>query len=70
MQRIEPQSYIGTWRRFGPVGPAYEIIAIGDELPDGDRTVKIRLAETGEEVDYTLNRVIDDQIVTDKTTHH
>ena len=53
MQRIEPQSYIGTWRRFGPVGPAYEIIAIGDELPDGDRTVKIRLAETGEEVDYT-----------------
>lgn len=70
MQHIEPQSFVGTWRRFGAVGPAYEIIAIGDELPNGDRVVKIRLAETGEEVDYTFNRAIDDQIVTDKTTHH
>jgi hypothetical protein len=70
MQHIEPQSVIGTWRRFGAVGPAYEIIAVGDELPNGDRAVKIRLAETGEEVDYTLNRAIDDQIVTVKTTHH
>jgi hypothetical protein len=70
MQHIEPRSVIGTWRRFGAVGPAYEIIAVGDELPNGDRAVKIRLAETGEEVDYTLNRAIDDQIVTVKTTHH
>ncbi len=68
MQQIEPQALIGTWRRFGPVGPAYEIISIGGLTSDGtDRTVKIRLAETGEEVDYTLNRVIDDQILADKT---
>ena len=24
---IPPQSLIGTWRRFGPVGPPYEIRA-------------------------------------------
>jgi Family of unknown function (DUF5397) len=53
-QQVQPRSLIGTWRRFGPVGPAYEVIAIGDELPNGDMLVKIRLAETGEEVDYTL----------------
>ena len=68
MQRIEPQSLIGTWRRFGAVGPAYEIISIGDPTSDGtDRTVRIRIAETGEEIDYTLNHVMDDQIVADKT---
>ncbi len=30
----EPQSLLGTWRRFGPVGPVHEIIGIGKELPD------------------------------------
>ena len=65
-QQIEPQSLIGTWRRFGAVGPAYEVVAIGDELSDGDRAVKIRLAETGEEADYTLNRLVDDQVLADK----
>ena len=65
-QHVEPQSLIGTWRRFGAVGPAYEIIAIGDELPGGDRVVKIRLAETGEEAHYTLNRLVDDQVLADK----
>jgi hypothetical protein len=64
MAKIEPRSLIGTWRRFGPVGPAYEIVAIGDLTRDGtDRVVKIRLAETGEQVDYTLNRAVDDEIV-------
>jgi hypothetical protein len=67
MRQIEPQALIGTWWRFGPVGPAYEIVAIGGLTSDGtDTTVKIRLAETGEEVDYTLNHVMDDQILADK----
>jgi hypothetical protein len=64
MTKIQPRSLIGTWRRFGAVGPAYEIVAIGDLTPDGtDRVVKIRLAETGEQVDYTLNRAVEDEIV-------
>ena len=24
--QIEPQTYLGTWRRFGPTGPVYEIV--------------------------------------------
>jgi hypothetical protein len=64
MPQLEPRSLLGTWRRFGPVGPTYEVIAIGDVTPDGaDRSVRIRLAETGEEVDYTLNRAAADEIV-------
>ena len=65
-KHVQPQSLIGTWHRFGDVGPVYEVIAIGDELPGGDRAVKIRLAETGEEVNYTLNRLVDDQRLTSK----
>ncbi len=43
-----------TWRRFGAVGPVYEIIAAGQILPDGDRLMRIRVVESGEEVDYRL----------------
>jgi hypothetical protein len=47
-QQVQPRSLIGTWRRFGPAGPAYEVIAIGDEL------------------DFTLNRLVDDLILAEE----
>lgn len=28
---LEPENLVGTWRRFGPVGPVYEIIGLGQE---------------------------------------
>jgi len=66
MAQIEPRHLVGSWRRFGPIGPAYQVIAIGDAIADGaDRIVKIRLAETGEQIEYTLNRVIDDEVLAD-----
>ncbi len=55
-----PDALIGTWRRFGPVGPVYEIIAAGKELPSGDRLMRIRVVESGEEVDYRFSEVLDD----------
>jgi hypothetical protein len=64
MPQLEPESLVGTWRRFGAVGPAYQIVALGKPTSDGtDRIIKIRLAETGEEADYTLNRAADDDVV-------
>lgn len=60
MLQIEPQILIGTWRRFGTFGPAYEIIAKGKKLPTGDETLRIRVIETGEELDYKLADVLDD----------
>jgi hypothetical protein len=56
----QPTSLVGTWRRFGAVGPVYEIIGSGTELPDGDRLMRVRVVETGEEVDYRLTGILDD----------
>jgi hypothetical protein len=55
-----PQTLVGTWRRFGPVGPVYEIIGLGEELPDHDRMMRVRVIETGEEVDYRFTEILDD----------
>ena len=44
-----PDSLVGTWRRFGLVGPVYEIIASGSGLPDGDRLMRVRVLDTGEQ---------------------
>jgi hypothetical protein len=56
----EPQNLVGIWRRFGPVGPVYEIIGVGKELPDHDRMMRVRVAESGEEVDYRFSEILDD----------
>jgi hypothetical protein len=56
----QPQSLIGTWRRFGPVGPVYEIIGLGRVLPDHDRWMRIRVVESGEEGDYRFTDILDD----------
>jgi hypothetical protein len=57
---IEPKRLVGTFRRFGPVGPVYEITAIGTEKPDGDIAMRIRVVESGEELDYPYSAIIDD----------
>jgi hypothetical protein len=51
---------LGTWRRFGAAGPVYEIIGTGHGLPDGDCLMRVRVVETGEEVDYRLAEILDD----------
>jgi hypothetical protein len=56
----QPATLVGTWRRFGAAGPVYEIIGIGSELPGGDRLMRVRVVETGEEVDYRLAEILDD----------
>jgi hypothetical protein len=56
----QPANLVGTWRRFGSVGPVYEIIGSGKELTGGDRLMRVRVIETGEEVDYRLAEILDD----------
>jgi hypothetical protein len=58
----QPAKLVGTWRRFGPVGPVYEIVGTGAALPGGDRLMRIRVVETGEEVDYRLTEILDDPL--------
>jgi len=56
----QPASIVGTRWRFGPVGAVYQVIAEGDALPNGDRLMRVRVVETGEEVDYRLTNILDD----------
>ena len=56
----QPASLVGTWRRFGAVGPVYEIIGSGGVLPGGDCVMRIRVVESGEELDYRLAEILDD----------
>ncbi|HAS51523.1 MAG TPA: hypothetical protein DCS21_07195 [Gammaproteobacteria bacterium] len=60
MLQIQPRNLIGTWRRFGQFGPVYEIIAEGKKLPEGDETLRIRVIESGEELEYKLTDILDD----------
>lgn len=48
---------VGQFRRFGEVGPAYEVLAI--MKPD---FAKIRVVATGEEVDYRMDRLMSDPL--------
>jgi hypothetical protein len=67
VQPDDAQAFVGTWRRFGAYGPAYEVIAVGGPTENGrDRKVKIRLAETGEIVDYPLDQLLEDEILVDR----
>jgi hypothetical protein len=60
IQVVEPQVLIGTWRRFGRTGPGYEIIAQSGRSASGSRMMRIRVLESGEELDYPLDEVLDD----------
>ncbi len=57
---MQPDALVGTWRRFGALGPVYEIIGVGAPLPSGDRKMRIRVVESGEELDYRLAEILDD----------
>nr|WP_294566124.1 DUF5397 family protein [uncultured Rhodopila sp.] len=48
----------GTWRRFGTPRPVYEIIGAGAVLPGGERLMRVRVVESGEELDYRLADII------------
>lgn len=56
----QPQNLIGTWRRFGVTGPVYEIVDVGQMLSDDDCLMRVRLVETGEELDYRFTDILDD----------
>lgn len=56
----EPRSFIGSWRRFGAVGPVYEIVGPGTPRPQEALRMRVRVLETGGELDYPLADIFDD----------
>ena len=59
-QHPDPITLVGTWRRFGLVGPVYEGIGVGPQDADGRQTMHIRVLESGEETNYALLELLDD----------
>ena len=54
-----PESLIGSFRRFGPFGPVYQVIEkLRDE--DDDIIMKVRVVDTGEEAEYRYTHILDD----------
>ena len=58
----QPSNLVETWRRFGAAGPVYEIVAAGKALAEGDQLMRIRVVETGEEVDCRFTEILDDPV--------
>ena len=46
---------VGTYRTFGADGPVYQVLRQLDE-----RSVRIAVVETGEELDYPAQQALDD----------
>jgi len=57
---IQADRLVGAWRRFGSVGPLYEILKAGAPLPGGDQFMRVRVVESGEELDYKLTDILED----------
>ncbi len=59
-QLTGPQDIVGTYRRFGPVGPVYVVAGVLQDLEDGDTLMKVTLVESGEEAEYRYSSILDD----------
>lgn len=51
---------IGSFRSFGAVGPAYQIMNPVRQLEDGDWLLSVQILETGEQVNYRYTAALDD----------
>jgi len=49
------QGLVGSFKRFGPYGVAYEIIKV-----DNDRFAAIRVVESGEMLEYPMQKILAD----------
>ena len=53
---------VGTFRSFGNVGPVYEILQINEPATGPQVTLRIRVVESGEQLDYCLSDALDDPL--------
>jgi hypothetical protein len=51
---------IGQFRTFGPLGPAYRVLAPVKQAENGDWLLRIVVLETGEETEYSYAHAVND----------
>jgi Family of unknown function (DUF5397) len=60
LAKISIIAAFGRYRRFGLHGPVYEIMEDQARTSDRGPVVRVRVVESGEELDYRLERLIGD----------
>ena len=55
-----PSVPVGKIRRFGPLGPMYEVGQALRQLDDGDWMIEITLVESGEKTEYRWSQLRQD----------
>ena len=58
MQNID--ALVGSVRRVGNAGPPYEILGLSTALTGDAPLVRIRVIESGEDLDYPLSDLLND----------
>lgn len=62
----DPSRLIGTFRRFGPVGPVYKVLGVIGPLSSkrhrDDIAMEVEIVETGERVQYSYWDLLDDPL--------
>jgi len=59
---ISLDEVIGSVRTFGRVGPMYEVLTTSGAATGSDVVLRIRVVESGEELDYPLAAALDDPL--------
>ncbi len=60
MDTNQPPSVIGSFRRFGPYGPAYEVVKLLRQDGDGSRWMQVHIFDSNEDVEYKLEDLLND----------
>ena len=53
---------VGSFRTFGRLGPTYEVLRVGEPSTGTNVTLRIRVIDSGEELDYLLSAAMDDPV--------
>jgi hypothetical protein len=60
--RLPLDEVVGTYRTFGRVGPAYEIVGVAGSDVGRHVMLRVRVLESGEELVYPLASALDDPL--------
>ena len=57
---VDMGTLVGSFRRFGLVGPSYEVLGPAAPGDAGEAQLRVRLLESGEEAEYAVTQLLSD----------
>ena len=55
-----PEQFVGLFRKFGSIGPAYQVRKPLRALSNGDWLMEIEVLESGEVLEYAASKITSD----------